>query len=265
MKGRRTRLAALVATALASAPACHPSEEAAPPMEPPSPYVVLARRCEQGDGAACVDLGVQHRELGDLEGAVAYSRRACDLASARGCAALARAWERGEGLPRDQGAATSLYVSACLGGHAPSCLAASAGLTGADALEFKRKGCSAEPLLCKRPEPVPPGVDPLDHAAVVAGMTLRRGELRDCYERALAYYPGLRGRVSLKIVVGGDGRVLAVAIRDNLRAAPEVGACVADVAAQEPFAPTVSGGMSVVPWGVLFENDPEYDQLAAYR
>jgi TPR repeat protein len=179
MMGRRSRLAALVVTALSPAPGCHSIEEPAEPAEPPSAYVVLAQRCERGDGTACADLGVQHRELGDLEGAVAYSRRACDLASAFGCAALARAWERGEGLPRDLGAATSVYVSACLGGHAPSCISASAGLTGADAAEFMKKGCSKEPLLCKRPPPPPPGVDPLDHANVVSGMSLRREELRD--------------------------------------------------------------------------------------
>lgn len=255
MKGRRSRLAALAVTALSSMPGCSPIEEPPAPPERPSAYVVLARRCEAGDGPACADLGIQHRELGDLDGAVAYSRRACDLASSSGCAALARAWERGEGLPRDPSAATSLYVSACLGGHAPSCLAAATGLPGPEGGEFRRRGCTAEPLLCKRPKPAQPGVDPLDQANVVTGMTLRRDDLRGCYQRSLAENIALRGRVSLKIVIGGDGRVLAVAIRENIREAPEVGACVADVAAIAPFAPTVSGEMAVVPWGVLFERE----------
>jgi hypothetical protein len=263
----RLRLAALALTALSSAPGCRaPEEEPLVPTEPPSPYVVLARRCEAGDGPACHDLGIQHRELGDLDGAVAYSRRACDLASAWGCAELGRAFERGEGVPRDLGAATSLYVSACLGGHAPSCISASAGLTGPDALEFKRKGCSSEPNLCRpKPRPSPQGVDPLDVANVVAGMSLRREELRECYTRSLAHEPRLSGRVSLKVVLDGGGRVLAVAIRENIRAAPEVGACVADVAADVMFAPTVSGGMAVVPWGVQFEFDAAFDELAAYH
>lgn len=256
MKGRRVRLAALAATVSSPASGCHPLDEPSAPTEPPSPYVVLARRCERGDGPACVDLGVQHRELGDLEGAAAYSRRACDLASPSGCADLARAWERGEGVPRDPSAATSLYVSACLGGHAPSCISASAGLPEPDAGEFMRRGCTADPLLCRRPAPRRPGIDPLDQANVVAGMAERRDELRGCYERSLAHDLGLRGRVSLVIALGGDGRVLAVAMRENLRDAPEVGACVADIAADAPFAPTVSGQMAAVPWGVLFEREP---------
>ena len=112
MKGRCLRLGALVATVL-SLPGCHvPLEpETSPPPLPASAYDVLADRCDRGDGPACVEMAVQYRELGELPLAAAYARRACDLANPFGCAALARAFERGEGLQRDPTAATSLYVS----------------------------------------------------------------------------------------------------------------------------------------------------------
>lgn len=253
MKGRHLRLAALSVTALLPAPGCHPTVEMAPPPAlPPNPYEVLADRCARGDGPACVDVGEQHRELGDLEGAAAYSRRACDLASPSGCAALARAWERGEGVPRDPEAATSQYVSACLGGHAPSCISAARAMRGPDAIEFLRRGCSSEPTLCSRRQPDMIGVDPLDQANIVAGMATRREDLRACYGRSLAQNPDLRGRVSLEIAVSGDGRVLAVAIRESVRAAPELGACVAEVASLAPFAPTISGELAIIPWRVFF-------------
>lgn len=223
-------------------------------MPPPTAYEILSERCDRGDGPACVEVAVQYRELGDLGRAAAYSRRACDLASPFGCAALARAWERGEGVERDPAAATSMYISACLGGHAPSCISAAAGLPEPDAAAFMRRGCSAEPALCPpRRAPDPPGVDPLDQANIVAAMTFRRDELGACYRRSLAHHLSLRGRVALEIAVAGDGRALAVAIVENIREAPEVGACVADVAVGAPYGPTASGEVAVVPWRVYFE------------
>ncbi|MFY0534565.1 hypothetical protein [Nannocystis pusilla] len=125
------------------------SPETSPPP-PASAYDVLADRCDRGDGPACVEMAAQYRELGELPLAAAYARRACDLASPFGCAALARAFERGEGLQRDPAAATSLYVSACLGGHAPSCISAAAGLGEPDAGEFMRRA-AAPSRCCARP------------------------------------------------------------------------------------------------------------------
>ncbi|WP_434424541.1 hypothetical protein [Nannocystis pusilla] len=44
-----------------------------------------------------------------------------------------------------------------------------------------------------------------------------------------------------------------MAILENIREAPEVGACVADIAAATLYPPTTSGEIAVVPWRVLFE------------
>jgi hypothetical protein len=257
MGGRRTRVVALAGLVTAPTVGCAPELEAPPlPLpSPPSTYEVLSGRCDRGDGPACVEVAVYYREIGDLPGAAAFSQRACDLASPHGCAALARAWERGEGVARDPAAATASYVSACLGGHAPSCISAADGLAGPEARELRRKGCTAEPMLCRRPAQGPPGVDPLDQANVVATMASRREWLRDCYARSIEQRPPPRGQVSLEIALAGDGRVLAVAIRENLRAAPELGACLAEVASLGPFGPTASGELAVVPWRVHFEPD----------
>ncbi|HEY8378538.1 MAG TPA: AgmX/PglI C-terminal domain-containing protein [Nannocystis sp.] len=234
--------------------ACHPPAEEPRPAPPPSPYEILNERCDRGDGPACVEVAAQHRELGDLVLAAAYAQRACDLGNSFGCAALARAWERGEGVTPNPTAATSLYISACLGGHAPSCISAAAGLPEPDATAFMRRGCAAEPILCPpRRAPKPPGVDPLDQANIVTALAYRRHELRACYRRSLAQRPDLRGRVALEIAVAGDGRPLAVAIVENLREAPEVGACVADIAATTPYGPTASGQVEVIPWRASFE------------
>lgn len=215
---------------------------------------MLGERCDRGDGPACVEVATLHRELGDLPLAALYAQRACDLGDPFGCAALARAWERGEGIPRDPAVATVFYVSACLGGHGPSCMSAATGVGEADAAEFQRRGCAAEPALCRpRVEPGPPGVDPLDQANVLTGLSVRREEIGACYRRSLAQRPSLQGRVALQIALGGDGRVRAVAVTENLRDAPEVGTCVADIAAAIAYAPTVSGEIAVVPWRVRFE------------
>ncbi|MFY0534564.1 AgmX/PglI C-terminal domain-containing protein [Nannocystis pusilla] len=84
-------------------------------------------------------------------------------------------------------------------------------------------------------------------------MAERRLELGDCYRRSLARQLTLHGRVALEIAIAGDGRARAVAILENIREAPEVGACVADIAAATLYPPTTSGEIAVVPWRVLFE------------
>ncbi|MBZ5711919.1 AgmX/PglI C-terminal domain-containing protein [Nannocystis pusilla] len=255
MWSSRSRQVTLATAVLSLVSGCAvPMESEAEPLPPPSAYDVLTNRCDGGDGAACVEVGTQYRELGELPLAAAYFRRACDLANPFGCAALARAWDRGEGLERDPAAATSLYVSACLGGHAPSCISAAAGVGAPDSAEFMRRGCTAEPALCRpRPEPSLTGVDPLDQANVVLVMAARRDDLRDCYRRSLAQRLTLRGRVALEIAISGDGRVRAAAIVENIREAPEVGACVLEVIGNTAFAPTTSGELAVIPWRVQFE------------
>lgn len=250
----------LLALTLAACPAPEPARRPAPP----DPLALLAARCDRGDGPACVEVAAAHREAGDPGRAAAYARRACDLASARGCADLAEALERGEGVPRDPARALDLSVSACLGGLVASCHAVADRIGDpAAALEFRRRACAgggspAEAARCPSAAPVDvaPAIDPRDAAAVVLGLSGRRAALRRCYEEALVRRPGLRGPVALEVALDGAGLARAVAVREGLREAPEVGACVAAVAASTTYAPSVGGGIVVVPWRVVFEPAP---------
>jgi hypothetical protein len=246
--------------ALLGALACRP-----PPAEPPrparpDPLTLLTDRCERGDGPACVEVAAAHYDADAPERAAAYARRACDLASARGCAQLADQLDEGDGLPADRGRALELYVSACLGGHGPACRSAADRLPAAEAAQFRARACAAgEAALCPpaaTSAPPAPAVDPRDAAGVVNALATRRRALWACYRRALADKPGLRGRVVVDVAVGADGRPRAVAVHETLRAAPDVGACVAEVAAGTAYPPTTTGEIVVVPYRVTFEPAP---------
>lgn len=247
-----------LALVLVGALACRAADGPPPRPASPDPLTLLADRCDRGDGPACVEVAAAHRAAGAPERAAAYDRRACDLASARGCADLAETIDRGDGVPPDRERALELFVTACLGGHGPACMSAAARLPGPDAAQFRARACAAgEAAACPpAPEPAPAAVDPRDEAHVVTALAARRADLWACYATALVRRPGLRGRVVVEVAVGGDGRPRAVAVRENLRAAPEVGACVAEVAGRTTYAPTSTGEIVVVPYRAVFEPAP---------
>lgn len=225
--------------------------------------MILEDRCEAGDGPACVEVAALERARGDLGRAVVHARRACDLANARGCAELAAALERGEGVPAAPERALDLYVSACLGGHLEACHAAADRLPSPRGDEFRQRACARRgpPELAARcPAPAlevaAPTVDPRDTANVVTALAARRGELRACYEAGLRRRPGLRGAVVVEVAIDGAGRARAAAVREGLPGAPEVGGCVATVVFRTSYAPTISGEVVVVPYRVVFEPAP---------
>lgn len=239
---------------------CRPADLPPPRAAATDPAAVLGGRCERGDGPACVEVAAIHRAAGDLPRAAAYARRACDLASARGCADLAAALERGEGVPASRERALDLYVSACLGGQAEACRATAERIgDDAAAAEFRARACLAgDATLCPpAAEPAPPPIDPRDEAGVVTALAAHRGALRRCYDAARRGRPGLRGRVIVDVAVGPDGRPRAAVVREGLRGAPEVGACVAELAGRTTYAPTTTGEIVVVPYGVVFEPPEE--------
>lgn len=251
--------------ALALLAAC-PAPESPGRVVVPDALSVLGDRCDRGDGPACVEVAAVHRAAGDPARAAVYARRACDLASPRGCADLADALDRGLGVPRDPARALDLSVSACLGGLTTACHAVADRIgEPAAAEEFRRRACAGggggdpeQAARCPRPTELPtaPALDPRDAAAVVNALAERRAALRACYEEALARRPGLRGRVIVEVALDGGGRARAVAVLENIREAPAVGACVAAIAADTSYAPSVDGEIAVVPYRVVFEPAP---------
>lgn len=90
---------------------------------PPAPE--LARRCDGGDGEACVSLAWRFSTgdgvAKDLAASVRLDSRACDLGVARGCLDAGNAFERGAGATRDPTRAAALYARACEAKDARGC------------------------------------------------------------------------------------------------------------------------------------------------
>lgn len=139
-------------------------------------------------------------------------------------------------------------------------MSAAARLPDGEAPQFRARACAAGEAAACPPAPsvalAEPDIDPRDRAAVITALAAQRRALRACYVQALAGRPGLRGKVVVDVAVGPEGLARAVAVRENLRAAPEVGACVADVAAGTAYAPTTTGAIVVVPYSAVFEPAP---------
>jgi hypothetical protein len=87
-----------------------------------------------------------------------------------------------------------------------------------------------------------PIVDP----ASIRRVVLRNlGQVRRCYETALADAPNARGRVGVRWVVGGDGAVLAAAVTDNDTGSAALGECVATAVRRWTFPAAAAGTVNV--------------------
>jgi len=82
--------------------------------------------CNRGDGKACYELGARY-QLGveaprDLERAIAFWQRGCELGSAPSCGQLGTVMEHGlAGRTRNLPVARRFYKRACDGGDAQAC------------------------------------------------------------------------------------------------------------------------------------------------
>lgn len=78
----------------------------------------------------------------------------------------------------------------------------------------------------------------LSTEAIESVMKTRQMRIQQCYERELSANPGLRGMISFRFVIGGDGRVTTSrVIKDELGSAPVASCIVREVRAlkfQEP-------------------------------
>lgn len=76
-------------------------------------------------------------------------------------------------------------------------------------------------------------------------VTRNLGQVRHCYERVLEDHPGAGGRLTLRWVIGVDGRVVGAGVVSDETGAPALGDCVASAVRRWLF-PAPSGGVVTV-------------------
>ena len=81
------------------------------------------------------------------------------------------------------------------------------------------------------------------------------GELRDCYERALAVNPDLRGRIDLQFAIGMSGAVTTSAASSGNPGLESVATCAADRLRAFRFEPNPDGIATIVTMPFVFETN----------
>ncbi len=89
-------------------------------------------------------------------------------------------------------------------------------------------------------------------AALIDGVVKQHlNSFRYCYQRQLQRDPTLRGKVTLKWVIAGDGSVSSAAVKTDTTGNGVVGTCMAGVARRMRF-PEPKGGLVIVIYPFLF-------------
>jgi TonB family protein len=81
-------------------------------------------------------------------------------------------------------------------------------------------------------------------------------QVRHCYERRLAVNPTLAGQVSLRFVIGADGRVTAVTVAKDGLGDAEVASCLVARAKMWVFPQPAGGGIVTVTYPFRFAPAP---------
>lgn len=92
--------------------------------------------------------------------------------------------------------------------------------------------------------------------AEVIRRVIRRhqGEIRLCYERALARSPNLEGRVTLSFIISPTGAVQSATITQSTLNEPSVESCVATAARRWTFPAPDGGGIVAVNYPFVFSS-----------
>ncbi|EAQ27875.1 hypothetical protein NAP1_09782 [Erythrobacter sp. NAP1] len=94
------------------------------PQNRPIAGILMDRACEAGNAQSCVDLGLlllaSRLEQPRIRAFASFSS-ACDLGSLDGCAEVARAYRRGDGVEQNEARAGELVRNACEKGGALAC------------------------------------------------------------------------------------------------------------------------------------------------
>jgi len=81
----------------------------------------------------------------------------------------------------------------------------------------------------------------------------QRPKFKYCYEKALLRDPQLSGKLVLRVVIGGDGKVTTVEIdRGSTLGSEEVSSCVLAAAKTMRFPTPAGGGQVIVKYPFLF-------------
>lgn len=84
-------------------------------------------------------------------------------------------------------------------------------------------------------------------APAVIRRVVRRhsNEVRSCYAQGLAQDPRLSGRVTVRFVIGSEGRVIGVTVVEDTLPSPSVGECIARAVRRWEFPPPEGGVVTV--------------------
>ena len=209
-------------------------------------------RCVQGDPPSCRTLGtLQENGRGTVKNveAAAYShRQACDGGDMLGCAYLGLLYAEGRGVPRDPGRASALFDRACRGGEPLSCARLRAG-EGVVANGTAPSGDESPDASVTEEDVRVSGRLPVEVIQRVVRQHHR--QFRRCYEDGLVRDPDLRGRVVVRLVIGGDGRV-STALNGGSNLPDEaVVDCVVRASRAITFPPP-EGGIVTVVYPIVF-------------
>ena len=86
----------------------------------------------------------------------------------------------------------------------------------------------------------------LDKEVIDAEVKGIKRQMQQCFEEGLAVDPGISGRVSLKMVIEGDGQVSSVVTESSTLEVPEVEVCMENVMMSLQFPPPEGGGIVIV-------------------
>lgn len=109
------------------------------------------------------------------------------------------------------------------------------------------------PIVCNLSQPAA-AVNLLDAASVRRVVRANLGQVRHCYEQALAANPSAEGTVTVQWVIDGDGAVRAAAVEESTVAVPSLGPCVQAAVLRWRF-PAVADGASTVHYPFTFSRD----------
>lgn len=242
-----------------------PSAQAVPARDRDTPDA-WSLACDRGDADACLRLAEayyygeyreyrEHREHHEdhedevieknLVRMAQLEKRACELGSAKGCAWLGNTHVVGHpGFPRDLPRAVGLWVQACDEGWAPACLSAArayhdgVGVPADDkrARGLLDQGCrlGAEDQ-CDGAEALLDG--PLTVTAIREVVTEGVDLVSACHDLALLADPSIHGRVTVRLSISPQGRVVDADAVDNDTGDAELGDCIANATRALQFPP----------------------------